>query len=214
MRGWDKVLAVQFSVLQLCCKFQAVCVSLAVKKKNKKKKEREKFLLVQQCYKTAKSPYVTLQVVSKLLPLTEAGTVWETCSCCVLCWSLSCSSLHIFNPTILLRQAAPCDQSLYTYMSSDPRWSGLSVWSRILSLTQTAALLQSSVVHFVVAVKSFSVNCCAVHSIFCLSPKEIGLSLFSLFLPFGRRPITGLFHFTSPDAEWAKEDPRGAGIFY
>lgn len=197
----------------LRCKFQAVCVSLAVNKNKKKKRERK----VSACtavLQNCKIPYVTLQVVSKLLPLTEAGTVWETCSCCVLCWSLSCSSLHIFKPIILLRQAAPCDQSLYTYMSSDPRWSRLSVWSRILSLTQTAALLQSSVVHFVVAVKSFSVNCCAAHSIFCLSPKEIGLSLFSLFLLFGRRPITGLFHFASPDAEWAKEDPRGAGIFY
>lgn len=177
----------------------------------KKKKSFKQFLLVQQCYKTAKSPMLHFK-------LSQSSFVWlrlaslENSVAGVLCWSLSCSSLHIFNPILLLRQAAPCDQSLNTYILSDPHWSRLSVWSWILSLIQTAALLQSSVVHFVVAVKSFPSTVDAVHSIFSLSPKEIGLSLFSLFLLF--RPITGLFHFTPPDAEWAKEDPRGAGIFY
>lgn len=163
--------------------------------------------MLQNC----KIPDVTFEVVSKLFPTTETCIFRELIG---WCWSLSCSSLHIFNPILLLRQAAPCDQSLNTYILSDPYWSRLSVWSWILSLIQTAALLQSSVVHFIVAVKSFPSTVVAVHSIFSLSPKEIGLSLFSLFLLFGRRPITGLFHFTPPDAEWAKEDPRGAGIFY
>lgn len=50
-----------------------------------KKKSFEHFLLVQQCYKTAKIPYVTLQVGSKLFPLTltEAGIFWELVAVCV-----------------------------------------------------------------------------------------------------------------------------------
>lgn len=90
-------------------------------------------------------------------------------------------------------------------------------------------LLQSSVVDFLLSrLKSFpffffflppsTVAPLILFSVF--SPKEIGLSfpLLSFSLP-GRGPITGpffflFFHFCSPDAEWAKEDPRGAGIFY
>lgn len=56
MRGWDKVLAVQFSVLQLCCKFQAVCVSLAVKKKTKKKKREKSFCLYSSVTKLQNPP--------------------------------------------------------------------------------------------------------------------------------------------------------------
>lgn len=91
----------------------------------------------------------------KALPCDWGRHLLRTCSCCVLCWSLSCASLHIFSPIMARQQAAQRDQRLYTYTMSDPLWSRLSVWSWILSLTQTAALLQSSVVHFVVAVKSF-----------------------------------------------------------
>lgn len=131
----------------------------------------EKFQTISACtavLQNCKIPDVTVQVVSKLSSMTET---FENLVAGVLCWSLSCSSLHIFNPIILLRQAALCDQSLNTHILSDPRWSGLSVWSWILSLIQTAALLQSSVVHFVVAVKSF--------------PSTV--ALFFLFSPFPQR---------------------------
>lgn len=158
-----------------------------------------------------KVPYVTFQVVWKHFPVTDV--FWEL-SCCFFVFS--CSSLHTFKPITLLQHAAPADQSPYTYMLSDPCWSSLSVWGWILSLTQTAALLQSSVVGFVVAIKSFP-STVALFLLFlcvCLSPKEIGLSHSPptpLFLLHGRRPITGLFHFTSPDAEWAKEETHGSG---
>lgn len=120
--------------------------------------KKEKFRTISACtavLQNCKNPLRYISGCFKALSCDWGWHLLRTCSWCVLCWSLSCSSLHIFNPIILLRQAALCDQSLYTYRLSDPHWSRLSVWSRILSLTQTAALLQSSVVHFVVAVKSF-----------------------------------------------------------
>lgn len=132
---------------------QIFCMSLASGGKNPK--SFEQFLLEQQGYKTAKIPYVTFQVVSKDFPVTGADVFWE------LSWFFLCVSyvdpwaVPVYThsvPITLLRQAAPSDQSLYTYILSDPRRSRLSVWSWILSLTQTAAPLQSSVVHFVVAV--------------------------------------------------------------
>ena len=121
---------------------------------------------------------------------------------------------HIFNPIILLRQAALHDRSLYTDILSDPHWSRLSLLSWILSLTQTAALLQSSVVLFLSQLKVFHQLLRCFILFFCLSPKGNRSLSFLSFSFFGQRPITVLFHFTSPVAEWAKEDPRGAGIFY
>lgn len=142
----SKVVPVRFSVLQLC-KFSGVCVTLAVKKKGQ---SLEQFLLVQQCYRAAKIPHVTFQVVSKLLPACEWG--WHlsrTCSWCVFYADPGAvSSLLIFKPICSDKQRRLIKVYMHTYILSDPRRSGLSVWSWILPLTQTAALLQSSVVHF------------------------------------------------------------------
>lgn len=99
--------------------------------------------------------------------LTEAA-----CSCCALCWSPSCSSLHTHR--IETNRAAVWSKlaDVRTYCLIP----GRAVCSRVPSLNQTAALSQSSVLHFVVALTKFSINCCAAHSIFYLSPKELGLT--------------------------------------
>ena len=161
--------------------------------------------------KVQKSPALHFSSFSKLLPRDWGGRRSRTCSCFMLI-PPKCSSLHTVGPITLLWQGARRDQSVYTCWVSDPQRSRRSVWSWILSLTQTSCPLTVICSSFCCRpLKVFSVNCCAAHSIFCLSPKEIGLSLFSLF---GWRPITGLSRFTPPDAERAKEHPRGAGIFY
>lgn len=115
--------------------------------------KKEKFWTIFACaavLQNCEIPHVTFQVVSKPSSCDWGWHLSGTCSWCVLCWSPSCSSLHTFKPIALLRQAAPSDQSLHTYVRSV--WSSLEpALSWILSLTQTAPLLQSSVVHFVVA---------------------------------------------------------------
>lgn len=118
--------------------------------------------------------HVTFQVVSKV---TEAPVFWERLA---LCWSSSCSSLHTFEPSAL-----PSDQRLQRYVHIV--WSPLELCSvcRVPSLTQTAALLQSSVVHFVVAPKKVFRQLLRYSFYFLSIPKgNRSLFLFSLFLPF------------------------------
>lgn len=82
--------------------------------------------------------HVTFQVASKVNAVAPIF-----CERLALCRSSSCSSLHTLEPF-----APPSDQRLQTYVHI--------VWSpvcRAPSLTQTAALLQSSVVQFVVTPK-------------------------------------------------------------
>lgn len=150
--GWNKKLSVRFPVPQLYFSCSEVCITPAVKKKKRKFGAiSAAAALLQNC----KIPYVRLQVVFKAL-LTDWGWhLWRTCSCCVFFFVDVCA-VPVY--TLSMRShccdtlLCVCDQSSLTHTSCLILEHTPSVCSWILSLTQTAARLQSSVLHFVVAV--------------------------------------------------------------
>ena len=82
--------------------FAEVCTTLACGGRKKKFRTISAgTAMLQNC----KIPYVRFQVVWKHFP------DWAWCllrtKLLFFCWSLSCSSLHTFNPITLLRRAAP-----------------------------------------------------------------------------------------------------------
>lgn len=169
-----------FSGFKLCWKRSSASVRLSLWGKEKKKSG--KFPPVSACtavLRRCRNPphhhhHVTFQVVSKV---REAAVFCERRA---LCRSSSCSSLHTFEPIAL-----PSDQRLQTYVHIV--WSPLELCSvcRVPSLTQTAALLQSSVVQFVVAPKKVFRQLLR-YSLYFLSFTKGNRSLsscFSLFLP-------------------------------
>lgn len=158
----QKQYAYQFSILRLCREFSELQLW---------EEKKKTFPPISACTATLQSckiPHVTFLFQSR----DWGCCLLRTCSCCVLCWSPSCSSLHIHQ--IETNRAAVWSKlaDVRTYCLIP----GRAVCSRVPSLNQTAALSRSSVLHFVVALKKFSINCCAAHSIFYLSPKEIGLT--------------------------------------
>lgn len=165
-----------FSVLELC--WQSSDVALAVKKNKVFRTISACTALLQNC----KIPYVTFLAVSKLLPVTEAGIFWELVA-----------GVFYVDPW-----AVPVyTYSIQSYCSDKQRCLIKAyihtVWS---SLEQAFSLELNPVTHsdscpltvvcslFCCRCWKFSVNCCAAHSIFCLSPKEIGLSLSLSLLSF------------------------------
>lgn len=128
-----------------CYNFSYVCSSLAFEKKNS-----NYFLLGQHCYQPAlKKKENLLCYISGCLKAfflwLERSSFKNFSVVFVLIHELF-QFTHSHNQITLLRQEALADQSLHTYILSDLCRDRLSVWCWILSLTQTAAPLQSFVV--------------------------------------------------------------------
>lgn len=125
-------------LFQLCCKhFVQETVG------------KEKFPTISACLAALLNCWVSASVVfffRSFLPATEAAVFLKTCSC----------SVFYADPPRAVPVYAHSSQSrrrlikayIPTYILSDLRRSRLSLRSGALSLTQTAPLLQSSVVDF------------------------------------------------------------------
>lgn len=142
----------------------------------KKEKSFHQFVLVQQCYRAAKIPPTTLhfRLFQRWLRLPS----FETALLCAV-------PVYTHSNPPRCRLIKGCRG---TYILSDPAGAVLSV-CRVPSLTQTAALLQSSVIHFVVAPKKVFRQLLRYSFYFLSIPKgNRSLFLFSLFLPFWTGP--------------------------
>lgn len=159
--------------------FKHVCFPLAVKEKQKERKVSTSFCWCSSVTELQKFPPTMLhfRLFQRWLRLASFESA-------LLCADPRAVPVYTHWNPLRCRLIKGCRA---TYMLSDPRWSCALCLSvcRVPSLTQAAALLQSSVVHFVVAPKKVSRQLLRYSFYFLSIPKgNRSLFLFSLFLPF------------------------------